>query len=294
MKRGLLFYNPKSGGQSISNRIGTVIELSQKNNVLLQPYRLDHNANKRIPQLLKSGTWDFVIASGGDGTLNSIVNHLLKHAPSTSLGIIPSGTCNDFARCLELPNTLEKSLQVIFKGKTTLVDVGLIDNKSYFLSSFSGGMLVDVSFKTDPELKKNFGPLAYYLKALTQAVNIRSFQLQIQTEKAFLKETIILFVILNGKHAGGLSNIDHEAELSDGLMNIVLVKNCNRIDLANVFFKVLGKKPLEDPNIIKIKARQCKIECRPKINVSVDGEQFLKQPDSIEFLNKKLSVFTPK
>jgi YegS/Rv2252/BmrU family lipid kinase len=293
MKKGILFYNPKSGGQSILNKLDFILNKFQRNNMILQPYRLDINSNRNIIALVKEETFDFAVISGGDGTLNSIVNILLKNVPNLPLGIIPAGTCNDFARCLNLPNSLEKALNVIIRGKLSLVDVGLIDNSKYFLSSCSGGMFVDVSFNTEHELKKNFGPLAYYLKALSKAVNIKSFSLNIKTETQEFTEEVILFLVLNGKHAAGFSNIDDEADFTDGIMNVLLIKNCSRMDLANLFFKVLGHKPFLDQYVTKIKAKKCSFTCTQNIDISIDGEQCDKIPTNIDFINKRLHVFIP-
>jgi diacylglycerol kinase (ATP) len=293
MKKGILFYNPKSGGQSIVNKLDFIFSKFQKNNMIIQPYRLDLHADDYIKELLKDQKYDFSVISGGDGTLNSIVNLILKTAPSLPVGIIPSGTSNDFARCLNIPTSLDKALNIIIQGNHNLIDVGVLDHSKYFLSSCSGGMFVDVAFNTDHELKKNFGPLAYYLKGLSKAVNIKPFSLNVKTESQDITEEVILFLILNGKHAAGFTNIDTEADFTDGIMNLLLIKNCSHIDLANLFLKILGHKPLNDQYVTRIKATKCSLTCTENIDISIDGEQWYKLPKQIDFIHQHLHVFTP-
>jgi diacylglycerol kinase (ATP) len=293
MKKAILFYNPFSGGQQLNHKLDAIVEMFQKRDVLVQPYRLDPQAYSKIPSFLSNTQADFVVIGGGDGTLNTIVNALILHAPTLPIGLLPGGTCNDFARCLNIPLSLEKSLRIILNGKTTPVDLGLIDNQKYFLSSFGGGMFVNISFNTDSELKKNFGPLAYYLKALSKAVKIEAFPITIKTESVMIKENILLILVLNGKHAAGLTNIDQDADFTDGIMNILLVRNGSPIDLANLFFKVLGNKPLNDPQIIKVRAHRCSIQFETKVDFSLDGEKWDGIPRQIEFIQKKLNVFAP-
>ena len=293
MKKAILFYNPNSGGRTMPSKIDFIIEKFQLRNVLIQPVRLTQNFEQVVENVLNNNSYDYAVIAGGDGTLNGTVNIILKHTPSLPIGLIPAGTSNDFCRCLEIPNSIEKAVNIILNDNLTKVDVGLINNSHYFLSTCSGGMFVDVSFNTDSELKKNFGPVAYYLKALSKAVSIKSFPIRIKTDTLEIDEEIILFLILNGKHAAGFNNIDEDADIADGIMNILVVKNCSPIDLANMFFKVLSHKNLTDQYVTKIRAKKCTISCDTQIDLSVDGEQWNVFPKKVEFIKKHLNVFVP-
>lgn len=117
MKRAILIYNAISGDQSLPNKLDYIVYRFQTNDILLQPYRLNKN-HTQLVELLKSGQFDFVIASGGDGTINYAGNIILKEKLAIPMGVIPSGTCNDFASILNIPNKLEDCLDIILKGKT--------------------------------------------------------------------------------------------------------------------------------------------------------------------------------
>lgn len=291
MKKALFIYNPWSGDRSIPQKLDLIIERFQNNNTLLEVVRIGENSDLIINDLIKTNNYCSLIVSGGDGTVNYIVNKIMKNNLSVPLAIFPSGTCNDAARCLNLSDKLEDWIDTVIQGSTIEIDVGIINNEKYFLSSCAGGWFVDASYSTDNELKKNFGQLAYIYKALGDLANIKPFKVKVSTKELEIDEEIILFIILNGKHAGGFSNIIDTTDLSDGLMDIVIIKNCSHIDLAALFFQVLGTSGLNDKNVIRIQTKKCKIEGPEGMFLSVDGEKAMELPVSVRFLHKALKVY---
>lgn len=290
LKNALFVYNPVSGGHKIPNELDYILASFQKNGILVQPYRLVDEDNSFITSLLKSSIFDFVIASGGDGTINSIANIILENNIEIPIGIIPSGTCNDFAKCIGI-NSLQESIDIILEGKILECDVGLINDSQYFLSTFAGGNLVDVSFSTNSDLKKNFGPFAYYLKGLSEVANIKSFDLKVTADDQTIEGKFLLFLIVNGRQAAGFPNLVNDADLTDGYMDIILVKKCSNINLASIFFKVLSKDSVNDKNVIMLKAKKCEISSKNQIAITVDGEKSELFPSKIEFKNKMLKVY---
>src|SRR5690554_4986658 len=113
MKRALFVYNPKSGQRVVPNRIDSIIERFMEKNILLQPYRIDNRTHENVYHLLRNDPYDMLIVSGGDGTINSIINIMLKGNINLPVGLIPSGTCNDLARSLSIPDDLTGALDVI-------------------------------------------------------------------------------------------------------------------------------------------------------------------------------------
>ncbi len=290
MLKSILVYNAKSGDQRIPNKIDYIIGRFQEKNILVQPYRVVPNKNQKLVEVIKENKYDFIIISGGDGSVNHMVNIMLKNDISVPLAIIPSGTCNDFARSVKIPNDLEKALDIILAGRIIAVDVGLINDTQYFVGTCAGGLFVDISFNTHTELKKNFGPFAYYLKALSEVSNIDSFKIKIKTDETEIEEKVFIFLILNGKDAAGFSNLIEEADVTDGLMDILLIKDCTHIDLANLFFKVLSNDFSNDKHVTKLSTRSCYLESDKNIHLSIDGEKGMDLPINVKFINKRLKV----
>jgi YegS/Rv2252/BmrU family lipid kinase len=290
MKKGIFIYNPNSGGQDVAENLDFIVGKFQSNDIIIQPYRLNSD-NEKLLHIIKSASFDLAVISGGDGTLHTIINMFLKNNIHIPIGVIPAGTCNDFARCLEVPDELEGAIDIIISGKTIDVDVGLINNKTYFLDTCAGGLFVDVSYSTDSELKQNFGPLAYYLQGLTQLANISPFSLTVSTPDRIIKEDVLLFLLLNGKHGAGLSHLLREADLSDGIFDIVLIKNCSHIDLASLFFRIMNNELLDDENVISFKSANCTFETDRDVPLTFDGEKAEGLPLSIKCIPKALKVF---
>lgn len=291
MKKAAFIYNPYSGGRKVPLELDYVLGCFQEHDVLMQPYRITSGENERLIDILRNDNYSYVVVSGGDGTLNSMVNLLLKNEIHLPVGVIPSGTCNDFARSLGLPTSLSDCLDVILSGKVIGVDVGLVNEEQYFLSTCAGGSFVGVSFNTHSELKKNFGPFAYYLKGISEVGNVKSFKLKITTDTEVIEGKLILFLILNGGGAGGFTNIAKEADITDGMMDIVLIKNCSHIDLASLFFKVLSNDSLKNKNVIMLRSKTCTIEGRKGVDISIDGEKGSELPLTVRFIHKALEVF---
>ena len=161
------------------------------------------------------------------------------------------------------------------------------------MNTYAGGAFADISFKTDNELKKNLGAFAYYIKALSELANIRSFELTISTDKGEIREDAILFFVTNGKNIGGFPNLVKKASITDGMMNIVVVKECSHIDLIALFFKVLNGTLDDNPNVEIMKVKKCFISTSREIVSTVDGEKGDSLPAVVEFINKGLRVFIP-
>ncbi len=291
MDKAIYVYNPMAGVHGIARKLDYIIKRFQENNIMIQPFRFNAGGEQLLLEACKNNGYKFMAVSGGDGTINYVANFLLKNRLDIPMGIIPCGTSNDFARCLNIPGSVNMSVETILKGNTFEVDVGLVNEKQYFLSTCAGGIFVDVSFSTQNELKKNLGNLAYYLKALTEVRNIRPFNVKVTTESQVVEESILLFVILNGRHAAGFYNLISEADVSDGFMDIILIKNCSHLDLASIFFNVISRSCLNNRYVLKLKASRCTIESDTKITLSLDGEKGAELPISVRFINKALKVF---
>ncbi len=296
LKKAIFIYNPLAGDHGIAIKLDYIIQRFHEKDIYIQPYRFFEYKEETLLHFLSQEYFDFVLISGGDGTLNYILNIMLKNNIKLPVGIFPSGTSNDFAHSLGMKLDLDSAIDTILEGDTCDVDVGLINGTNYFFSSCAGGIFVDVSFSTNHELKKNFGHLAYYLKALTEVTNIKPFKLKIENGGNLFEADAMLFIILNGTRAAGFSNLVKEADIRDGMMDILIVKDCSNIELAGLFFKVLssGAYNDDDKNIVKLKTKSCRIKSSRKIQLSIDGEAGPTLPIEVSFVNRALSIFVKK
>lgn len=291
MEKALFIYNPLSGNRNVAGKLDYIIGRFMEKNILAVPFRLGNDGEGRLSEMLNEDAYSSVVVSGGDGTVNTVANVVLKSGKKIPLGIIPSGTCNDFGRSLNLPSDIKRCMDIILAGKTTDIDAGLLNGQKYFLNTCAGGNFVDASYNTSSELKRNIGPLAYYMKALGEMANLKPVSLKVTTDNEIIEQEFFFFLILNGRHAAGFKNVIQEADLSDGYMDILLLNSCPPMDLAGLFFKVLGNEFLSDRNVIWLRTKECTIEGGTDFSVSVDGEKWDTLPITINFINKILMVY---
>jgi YegS/Rv2252/BmrU family lipid kinase len=294
MRKALFVYNPKSGNRAFPARLDYVVKRFMAEDIILHPFRIGQGEDDRLKSLLSSEGYSFIVASGGDGTISYAVDSMFKCNISIPVGIIPSGTCNDLARNLSISDNLEKAITTVLNGKTVSIDTGLINEKRYFINTCAGGAFVDVSYTTSDELKKNIGPLAYYITGLSSLASIKPFNVRIKTDSDYIEEEIILFIILNGRHVGGFNNVSNEADLTDGLMDIILIKNCPPYELPGLFFRVLNNSLLQDKRVSSFKSNFCRIESDEQTYLSVDGEKAGELPITVRFIKRNLQVFVPE
>jgi diacylglycerol kinase (ATP) len=293
MDKVLLIYNPLSGNRSIPKKLDYLIGRFSEKDLITIPFRIEGDCESKLRSILANDVYKYVVVSGGDGTVNMTAGMLLKFGLDLPMGIIPAGTCNDFARSLNIPADVKKCTDIILDGNIALIDAGLINNNKYCLNTCAGGNLVDVSYNTSSEFKRNFGPLAYYIKGLGEFSNLKPVYLKITTDNEIIEDDFWLFIVMNGKHAAGFSNLV-EADLSDGFMDILLLKNCQPIELAGLLFRALNNDFVNDRNVMWLRTQNCRIEGDTGFSLSIDGEKWNSLPIDIQFLQRILKVFVSK
>ncbi|GFR35402.1 YegS/Rv2252/BmrU family lipid kinase [Thermobrachium celere] len=290
MKKAKLIYNPYSGDRSFRNRLDSVIDKLQSAGYEVTPYRT-MSIEDIYESVKRSKEYDAILISGGDGTINHVINAMVQNNIDVPVGIFPYGTANDFASHLGIPRKITQACDIIAKGKLTQFDLGKINDR-YFINVAAGGLLTDVSQKIDINMKNTLGKVAYYLKGIEQLPNFRSIPIKITCDDKVIEENIYLFVILNGSSAGGFK-LAPDATANDELLNLIAIKQCSLVDLFNLFIKMLKGEHLESNNVIYLRSKNFKIECYENIETDIDGEVGPNFPLDISISSKKIKIFTP-
>ena len=143
--------------------------------------------------------------------------------------------------------------------------------------------------------KKNIGKLAYFINGINELINIKRFRLNMKLDdNTEIEEKAILYMIINGEGAGGFDNLDNSANMADGLMNIIIVKETkSAIDLSTIIFDLMNNNLVNNNFVRTLTAKKCEIKkIKKDINVSIDGEEGENEDVVIEFISNKLKVFT--
>ena len=181
MKKVKFIYNPNSGDKSIINKLDLIISIYQKNKFTLELYRLDKNSciDDAIYNIDKN--YHHILVSGGDGTIDILLNSMKKNNKDIPVGILPFGTANDFAKALNLSQDINEAIENIIKSTPKKIDIGKI-NEKYFINVASAGMFTDVSQKINSEFKNYMGKVSYYITGIEQALNLKKYNIKVTSD----------------------------------------------------------------------------------------------------------------
>ncbi|TDX51628.1 YegS/Rv2252/BmrU family lipid kinase [Orenia marismortui] len=296
MKKVKLIYNPMSGNKKFPNFLDSFIKKFQDSEYEVSIFRTCANGNISLAlEGVDKADYDAIVVAGGDGSVNEVVNEMIKHDLDLPLGIIPAGTANDFANNLNMPTDFNKCFEVILKNNIQKVDVGEVNGR-YFINVCAGGLLSSVSHNIDRNFKNTLGKMAYYIKGIEQIPKLKAIPLEIQTKKEIIKEDVYLFMILNSKSAGGFNKLAPKAAIDDGMFEFIAVKSSPLHEIAALFLKILQGDHLNDKNIIYLRDDYFKIKCSDHtydLHFSdVDGEKGPHLPLEVSLDHHKIKVFT--
>lgn len=232
-----------------------------------------------------------IVAAGGDGTLNEIVNALGEKNSGVLVGLIPLGTGNDFARTLGLPTEVEAAIDLLRAGKTRMIDLVRVtsDRVRYFANVSAGGFSGLVDEKLTPKMKRTWGPLAYLRGATAALPELRAYRTTLSLDnKESLKLSLYNVVIANGRYVAGGRLIAPEASVDDGLLDIVLIQERSAPELALLAAQVALGKHLSSEAIVFRRAVKVTVNSRPGMRFNVDGELVGKGPAVFEVLPSAL------
>ena len=295
LRKALLVYNPKSGNSNlILNNFDLITTKLLKKGIILTLYSISRDYDRLI-EILKNEKYDIVILSGGDGTLSRCLTDMYnENIEFPEIAVFPTGTSNDLAKSLNLGEKIEDWINNILNKKSKFVDFGLINGNKIFLSSYAGGLFTKVSYATDKGLKKTFGKTAYYITGIDELKNIKKFDLQMRIDdNEEISEKAILYMILNGKNVGGFDELLQNANVDDGIMDILIVKNIeNPLEISKILFDLFNGQLVNNENVRTLQAKKCVIEeVSEEIGVSIDGEEGKDEKVEIEFIRDKLKIF---
>lgn len=296
MRKALFVYNPMSGDRFVANNLDTILSILQSKEFVLTVYRIGY-LDDTPRELVIMDDMEIIIAAGGDGTLRDVVQWMLDQGVQKPLLALGAGTCNNFTTNIDIAKDVTLALDALLEGRVKKVDVGIINNDKVFLSSLAGGMFVETSYSTDGNLKQVLGPLAYYLKPMNELANIKSYRVRVETREDIVEERVFLFLLLNGKSVGNFQNFIDLADVSDGLMELVLILDTgNPLESADLFFTIVRGESIKGKNnVIILKSDYFKITTDDgEMKTSVDGESGMKTPVEVEVIKDAIRVFVPR
>lgn len=233
---------------------------------------------------------EMVIIAGGDGTLNSAVDGIVR--TGLPIGILPLGTANDLARTLELPIDLLEACRVIGNGDTRTIDVGQVNGK-HFLNVASIGLSVEITKLLTKDVKKAWGVLAYFITALKALYQVRLFRAEIRTPSETFHVRTIQIAIGNGVYYGGGMAVAEDAEIDDRHLDLYSLELTHWWQLPGVLLRMRSGALEASKYARTLRGKSFEIVTRHSRRINTDGELTGRTPASFKIVPQALKVFVP-
>ena len=294
MGKTCIILNPSAG--SVSDLDDVVARLAGVPQAEVRLTNKPGSAARFAKTALKKGR-DTIIAAGGDGTLNEVINGIGENLGDARVGLIPLGTGNDFARTIGMPVDLETAIDLIRTGETRPVDLVRVtsDEVRYFLNVSAGGFSGIVNEKLTPEMKKTWGPLAYLRGAAAALAELRAYRTTLAFDNT---DSLVLdlynVVVANGRYVAGGTLIAPEALIDDGLLDVVLIPKRPGPELAVLAAQIGMGNHMSSDSIVFRRTPSLTVNSKPGMWFNVDGELVGNEPAHFEILPRALSFIAPK
>lgn len=269
----LFIYNPVAGRTHTRSNLQRVIDLFKSNGYRVTIKKTAFKGHATELVLTYGSNHDLIVCSGGDGTLNEVISGVMKLGKGINIGYIPSGTTNDFASSLNLPDKVETAAMTILSGRPRTVDIGLFGDRRYFSYIASFGAFTGSSYSTPQSYKNLIGHLAYVLDGMKDIPNIRPHHVRVEAGGESYEGDYLFGAVSNTISIGGLLKLDsNEVDLNDGLFEIILIKNPKTpLELSRMLISI-RKRDYTDKSIQIIKAPEATFYMEEPIPWSIDGE----------------------
>jgi diacylglycerol kinase (ATP) len=268
-------------------------ELARRRDVsLCEPTSADE-VRACVAGALKDGC-DTVVAAGGDGTIQKVVNALAPDFGRARLAILPLGTGNDLARTLAIPPDPASALAVLDAGAERRIDLIRVEagaRSLYCVNAAAGGFSGQMEEMLTDEVKAWWGPLAYLRGAANVLPNLSGYQTTLRLDEGVVERVEALNVLVaNGRTAAGGFRVAPSANPEDGLLDLVTVFYRPLPDLAGVAALLLAGDYTSSDYVLHQRARRVEVSSRPGMWFSIDGELLGNEPTAFTVLPHALRV----
>ena len=268
--------------------------------------RYTMHASELAADAIRSG-YDRVVAVGGDGTVNEVINGFFHKdkplSPHAGLGYLPSGTGSDLARALSLDRfSSEELLGLLFTAAIKPVDLGSMDFRSpdgratqrFFLNEASVGFSADIAQTVNESNKALGGQASFLIGVLRCLVGLKNSEMQITVDgKPWYHGPVFFAAACNGMYFGGGMKVAPEASLDDGFFDLILVKYFTRRDVIHHISKIYRGEHLALAQVRCARCRRVEFSSESIVPLEMDGEQPGTIPGSIRIIPRGIPFLVP-
>jgi diacylglycerol kinase (ATP) len=292
--RVLIVYNPAAGqSPNLTAMLDRVAELWRAGGwrVDIAATTAPGDATRKAERAARDG-YHAVIAAGGDGTVNEVMNGLI--GTDTALGTLPLGTVNIWAREMGLPMDMLKAAANLAKSDLTKIDVGMAGNR-YFLLMAGIGFDAAVTATVKSHEKKRLGAMAYIKQAIQIAWEFRGVRLKLKLDGKRIRGKILMVIIGNSQLYGGVIKFTAHATIDDGLLDVCVIKGQGMLSAPRRLISIFARHYNRDPQVQYYQAKQIEIRAQrgKLLPVQVDGDYLGKTPMNFRSIPDSLWILVP-
>jgi len=238
---------------------------------------------------------DVVVAAGGDGTINEVLNGMLagEVARQAALTIVPLGTANDFAKSCGIPlDDPVRALRLAWEGESRRIDVGRV-NQRFFINVATGGFGAEVAARTPATAKKILGGAAYAVTGLVSALKVKSYPARLIMPEEQWEGDIVLITLSNGRQAGGGLPVAPKAALAHGLLDLMVIHDAGVAQSPQVLGEFRDVESEDNQYLFYKQIPSCRVEFAEPIRLNVDGEPICDSTFDFDVLPRQVKIVLP-
>ena len=244
-----------------------------------------------------------VVAVGGDGTVNEVANGILAAggAEPPELAVIARGTGTDFVRHFRIPSGLDGAVGVALSGASMTIDAGRLtyrswsgeDETAYFVNAASAGMSGAVAQRANASSKALGGKVSFLWATLAVFAGWHASEMEIEVDDQRRSGLMYDAIVANCRYLGGGMAMCPEARPDDGLLDVLVIGDITRRDLALTLPKVYRGTHLPHPKAEALRGRRISVRSETPLPVELDGEQPGTTPAVFEIVPDALRLRVP-
>ena len=288
-KEVLLIVNPIAGDTDKKRTVQAVREKLNEKAINLHLFSTTgENDIKKIQERIDENAIDHVIVAGGDGTINVVAEAVKDY--NISIGIIPAGSANGLAENLQIPDDLEKQIEVATGDRSIDMDILCLNDHICLHISDMG---INAELIRNYEESSIRGKFGYLLQSIPTLIKSEyPFSFEIETGKEKINTEAVLLGIANARKYGTGANVNPIGKMDDGQFEILIFKKLSFTEIL----KTLRNETDLDSEVIEIySAKEAVITCKKPVAFQIDGEfQGENSKVEVKILPEKLKMMVPE
>lgn len=293
-KSAVVIINPVSGQEEAADHEEIIKEVlaNEYSSIEVKHTKGEGDAT-RIASSAAEDDVELVVALGGDGTVNEVVNGLAPFDHPPLLGIIPMGTVNDLARSLNIPLNAPDAIKLLTNGSKKEIDVGLANDR-YFTNFIIIGHAATAIHEVGSDEKSKLGSFAYFIEVAKKIADGETFQAKVEMPNGNWEGEAAILIIGLIDSLGGMDSILTDVELGDSDFHLLILKELTMTKVMSMTPAMFSGNIRNSENVDYFTSNEIKVSAKDdQVNGSdLDGEKGPELPINLSILPKHLTVLT--